>query len=244
MKPDPVTGKRTDAALTEKSLNLAMRRLFTRGKPPLLAFEGERPTPHDLRRTVRTHLSKTLRVPPHVAEKCLNHSLGRVFSTYDQGDYLDDRRVALGAVGRLRRAARHREGRRGRGDRRPGGEVVKVGLTGDDIARVMQALAKKNPKRKSSSFEELYAAINKFIRQECGGKDQAIGAPKARAKRTKKAKREDEKWRAKVEDRRDKRAGTDAGSHRAIAKHFVISRQRVARILASPPKEVARSRPE
>ena len=74
-----------------------MRRLFTRGKPPLLAFEGERPTPHDLRRTVRTHLSKTLRVPPHVAEKCLNHSLGRVFSTYDQGDYLDDRRLALGA---------------------------------------------------------------------------------------------------------------------------------------------------
>ena len=114
---------------------------------------------------------------------------------------------------------------------------MKVGLTGDDIARVMQALAKKNPKRKSSSFEELYAAINKFIRQECGGKDQAIGAPAARAKRTKKAKREDEKWRAEVEDRRDKRAGTDAGSHRAIAKHFGISRQRVARILASPRRK-------
>jgi integrase len=81
-------------ALTEKSLNHAMRRLFT-GKEPVLKFEGERPTPHDLRRTVRTHLGETLGIPWHVAERCLNHSLGKITTTYDVGDYLAERRAAL-----------------------------------------------------------------------------------------------------------------------------------------------------
>lgn len=78
---------------TEKALNHAMRRLFT-GKP-LLAFEGERPTPHDLRRTMRTHLGETLGVPWHIAERCLNHSLGKITATYDVGDYVSERRQAL-----------------------------------------------------------------------------------------------------------------------------------------------------
>ncbi|HEX8909182.1 MAG TPA: tyrosine-type recombinase/integrase [Anaeromyxobacteraceae bacterium] len=82
------------APLTEKSLNHAMRRLFT-GETPALKFEGERPTPHDLRRTMRTYLGDKLGVPPHVAERCLNHSLGRIAKTYDQGDYLAERRAAL-----------------------------------------------------------------------------------------------------------------------------------------------------
>ncbi len=82
------------AALTEKSLNHAMRRLFT-GNAPVLTFEGERPTPHDLRRTMRTYLGDKLGIPPHVAERCLNHSLGRIAKTYDQGDYLAERRAAL-----------------------------------------------------------------------------------------------------------------------------------------------------
>ncbi len=81
-------------AVTEKSLNHAMRRLFT-NDPPLLSFPGERPTPHDLRRTCRTHLGTTLRVPWHIAERCLNHSLGKITAIYDQGDYLDERREAL-----------------------------------------------------------------------------------------------------------------------------------------------------
>jgi integrase len=80
-------------ALTEKSLNHAMRRLFE-GDPPLLTFEGERPTPHDLRRTVRTGLGE-LGVQWHVAERCLNHSLGKIATTYDVGDYLNERRTAL-----------------------------------------------------------------------------------------------------------------------------------------------------
>ncbi len=81
------------AALTEKSLNHAMRRLLL-GPKAALHFEGERPTPHDLRRTVRTHLGN-LKVPFHVAERCLNHSLGKVADIYDRGDYLTDRRTAL-----------------------------------------------------------------------------------------------------------------------------------------------------
>lgn len=81
-------------AISEKALNHAMRKLFT-GNEPLLRFEGERPTPHDLRRTVRTHLGTTLGVPHHVAERCLNHSLGRIAATYDVGDYLDERRAAM-----------------------------------------------------------------------------------------------------------------------------------------------------
>ncbi|MFI0458770.1 MAG: hypothetical protein ACH254_14320, partial [Candidatus Thiodiazotropha endolucinida] len=51
-------------------------------------------SPHDLRRTMRTHLGK-MRIPPHIAERCLNHSLGRIVDTYDQGDYLEERRSAL-----------------------------------------------------------------------------------------------------------------------------------------------------
>jgi hypothetical protein len=31
----------------------------------------------------------------HVAERCLNHSLGKIAATYDVGDYLTERRAAL-----------------------------------------------------------------------------------------------------------------------------------------------------
>ncbi|MEJ1412947.1 MAG: tyrosine-type recombinase/integrase [Candidatus Sedimenticola sp. (ex Thyasira tokunagai)] len=50
--------------------------------------------PHDLRRTLRTHLSK-LKIPPHIAEKCLNHSLGRIEETYDVHPYYEEREEAL-----------------------------------------------------------------------------------------------------------------------------------------------------
>lgn len=79
---------------TDKSLIAAMRKLFE-GDEPLLDFPEPRATPHDLRRTVRTHLGATLGVPPHIAERCLNHSLGKITRIYDRGDYLDERRVAL-----------------------------------------------------------------------------------------------------------------------------------------------------
>ena len=51
-------------------------------------------TPHDLRRTLRTHLSR-LGIAPHIAEKCLNHSLSKLGKTYDKHTYLDERREAL-----------------------------------------------------------------------------------------------------------------------------------------------------
>lgn len=51
-------------------------------------------TPRDLRRTMRTNLSK-LNVQPHIAERCLNHSLGKILETYDTHDFLDERREAL-----------------------------------------------------------------------------------------------------------------------------------------------------
>lgn len=59
---------------------------------------GEAPAPpwtlHDLRRTLRTGLAR-LRVAPHVCERCLNHSLGKIADVYDVHDYLDERREAL-----------------------------------------------------------------------------------------------------------------------------------------------------
>ena len=51
-------------------------------------------TIHDLRRTMRTHLSK-LGINRFVAERCLNHKISDVEGIYDAHDYLEERRVAL-----------------------------------------------------------------------------------------------------------------------------------------------------
>lgn len=63
--------------------------------------------PHDFRRTLRTHLDDLkmidpetrahIGVPPHVSEKCLNHSLGRIEATYNKNTLLKQRRAALEA---------------------------------------------------------------------------------------------------------------------------------------------------
>ncbi|WP_242352400.1 site-specific integrase [Anaeromyxobacter sp. SG64] len=95
-KPSPwvvASGQSHDGGYTDKALGRAMRRMF-KGEAPRLKLPGGEATPHDLRRTMRTHLGK-LRVPLHIVERCLNHSLGRIVQTYDQGDYLDERREAL-----------------------------------------------------------------------------------------------------------------------------------------------------
>lgn len=75
--------------IDDKALGHVMRAMFRQGRLEMDTF-----TPHDLRRTCRTHLSK-LRVPPHVAERCLNHSLGAIQDVYDTHDYLDERREAM-----------------------------------------------------------------------------------------------------------------------------------------------------
>ncbi len=51
-------------------------------------------TLHDLRRTCRTGLSK-LKIPPHIAERVMNHAPERIIGTYDTHDYLDEKRDAL-----------------------------------------------------------------------------------------------------------------------------------------------------
>ena len=84
-----------ESPITDKALARAVKRLFS-----LTDSDGNRLlpidyfTPHDLRRTLRTHLSR-LGVAPHIAEKCLNHSLSKLGKTYDKHTYLDDRREAL-----------------------------------------------------------------------------------------------------------------------------------------------------
>ena len=56
---------------------------------------------HDLRRTATTGMAK-LKVPPHVADKVLNHVSGTirgVAAIYNRFAYLDERRAALEAWG-------------------------------------------------------------------------------------------------------------------------------------------------
>lgn len=90
--------------LDDKVLGHALRRMFE--KTVTEPETGQKKarlimpkfTPHDLRRTMRTELGK-LGVAPHIAERCLNHSLGRILETYDHGDYLKERAVALESWG-------------------------------------------------------------------------------------------------------------------------------------------------
>jgi len=53
-------------------------------------------TVHDFRRTMRSHLG-ALKIPPHIAERCLNHKIKGVEGIYDRYDYFDERRDALNA---------------------------------------------------------------------------------------------------------------------------------------------------
>jgi integrase len=82
-----------EGRISEKALNAAMRKLFE-GEEPLLKFTGDRPTPHDLRRTVRTNLAR-LGIPKDVSERCLNHRLPNMEEVYNRHDYVPERRAAL-----------------------------------------------------------------------------------------------------------------------------------------------------
>ena len=58
---------------------------------------------HDLRRTATTGLAR-LGIAPHIADKVLNHTAGTirgVAATYNRFEYLDERKAALEAWGRL-----------------------------------------------------------------------------------------------------------------------------------------------
>lgn len=61
---------------------------------------GEMPPwrPHDLRRSVATHMAEELRIAPHVIEACLNHVSGTkagVAGVYNRALHLEERREAL-----------------------------------------------------------------------------------------------------------------------------------------------------
>lgn len=53
-------------------------------------------TLHDLRATMRTHLtSNAIGIDRFVAERCLNHKIPNMDGVYDRGDYFEERRQAL-----------------------------------------------------------------------------------------------------------------------------------------------------
>lgn len=56
--------------------------------------KAEKWTPHDLRRTARTHMSR-LRIPREHAEAVLNHAKGGMVKVYDQYVYDNEKREAL-----------------------------------------------------------------------------------------------------------------------------------------------------
>ena len=59
-----------------------------------LMKECEAFSPHDFRRTARTHL-EALGVTPHVAERCLNHKITGIAGVYNRHDYFEERRAGL-----------------------------------------------------------------------------------------------------------------------------------------------------
>jgi len=77
---------------------------FSRAKTRLDAAVGATDwTFHDLRRTATTGLAR-LGIPPHIADKILNHTAGTirgVAAVYNRFAYLDERRAALEAWGRF-----------------------------------------------------------------------------------------------------------------------------------------------
>lgn len=81
-------GKSRNKPLTHGTVCNATDKLLT------LMPGCERFTPHDLRRTARTHLS-ALGVPGFIAERCLNHKVRGVEGVYDRHEYIDERRAAL-----------------------------------------------------------------------------------------------------------------------------------------------------
>jgi integrase len=79
----------TETFFEQRALNAMLHKLCDR-----LGEKVRRFTPHDLRSTVRSHMS-ALGINILVAERILNHSLGGLAGIYDQHDYMAERRAAL-----------------------------------------------------------------------------------------------------------------------------------------------------
>ncbi|WP_455820541.1 tyrosine-type recombinase/integrase [Pseudomonas cerasi] len=90
--------------MAKDTLNRALAKLFGiepgKKKQPLNVMGNiEYFTIHDLRRTSRSLLA-SLHVPPHVAERCLNHKLKGIEGIYDRHDYFEERRDAIEKLGK------------------------------------------------------------------------------------------------------------------------------------------------
>lgn len=82
----PTPRRTVNAPMTKVSLSQRVQQSNCYGVPHW--------TPHDLRRTARTHFSR-LRVPKEHAEAVLNHAKGGMVKVYDQYQYDDEKREAL-----------------------------------------------------------------------------------------------------------------------------------------------------
>jgi integrase len=103
----PKRKKGDTGRISDKALARCLRRLFEPRKDGKVLLEFPKCSPHDFRRTLRTTLDdlkavdtetgKRYSIEPHVAEKCLNHSLGRIEATCNKNTLLTRRREALQA---------------------------------------------------------------------------------------------------------------------------------------------------
>ena len=94
-KPDSVFPAVRNASIGNEHLSCALREHQALLKQNGLAVF----TPHDLRRTARTWLAK-LRIPDHIAERCLGHVYGSAIErTYNVHAYDDEIRAAMDLLG-------------------------------------------------------------------------------------------------------------------------------------------------
>jgi integrase len=77
------------ASMTKKKDHIQYRSVSRAVKRDLDHFEFKEPwTPHDLRRTVATHMNeKPLNILPHIVEKILNHKLQGIMAVYDKSKH-------------------------------------------------------------------------------------------------------------------------------------------------------------
>jgi integrase len=88
------------ASIDPHALGVAMRRFAEQATDPKSVWRKDPPTPHDLRRTLRTRLSAQ-GTPREVCDAILNHApqdIGR--KHYDQHIYAEEKRLALDAWAR------------------------------------------------------------------------------------------------------------------------------------------------
>lgn len=81
--------KEDDVHLSRLALSRAVLRHWEE-----MGFDGQRFTPHDLRRTLRTRLAE-LKVKPEIAERVLGHKQQGVEGIYDRHLYIAEKREAL-----------------------------------------------------------------------------------------------------------------------------------------------------